>query len=113
MSYGRLSSLHKAFYEHWVCIFDKLGSVIVDQGRQFESQLFSNLAAICGTKVLCTTPYIPQCNSKSERFHWNLKSTIKAHNMKWTEVISTVLLGLRSEIRCDTNYGTNGLRNKH
>lgn len=25
-------------------------------------------------------------------------------NMKWTEIIPTVLLGLRSAIKCDMNY---------
>ncbi|XP_035205306.1 uncharacterized protein LOC118180305 [Stegodyphus dumicola] len=66
--------------------------------------------------MIChTTPYHPQCNGKIERFHRTLKSAIKAHNsIKWTEVLPTVLLGLRAAVREDGNhslaqmvYGTN------
>ncbi|GBN64297.1 hypothetical protein AVEN_26198-1 [Araneus ventricosus] len=105
----------KAFYEHWVCRFGVPARIITDQGRQFEAQLFRNLAAICGAKVQHTTPYHPQSNGKTERFHRILKAAIIAHNnVKWTESLPTVLLGLRSAIRDDTNnsiedmvYGTN------
>lgn len=95
----------KAFYEHWVSRFGVPSKIITDQGRQFESQLFRNLAAICGSKVAHTTPYHPQCNGKIERFHRTLKCAIKAHNnIKWTEILPTVLLGLRAAIRPDTKH---------
>ncbi|GFT01286.1 hypothetical protein TNCV_1078801 [Trichonephila clavipes] len=45
----------KAFYEHWVCRFGVPGKIITDQGRQFESQLFRSLAAICEAKVAHAT----------------------------------------------------------
>ncbi|GFT68992.1 integrase catalytic domain-containing protein [Nephila pilipes] len=41
----------KAFYEHWICRFGVPATIINDQGRQFESQLFRKVAAICGVKV--------------------------------------------------------------
>lgn len=105
----------KAFYEQWICRFGAPWKIITDQGTQFESQLFRSLAMVCGAKVHHTTPYHPQCNGKIERLHRTLKAAIKAHNnAQWTESIPTVLLGLRSALRCDTNhtmaemvYGTN------
>ncbi|GFS45927.1 retrovirus-related Pol polyprotein from transposon opus [Nephila pilipes] len=105
----------KAFYNNWICRFGVPAQIITDQGRQFESQLLRCLAAICGAKVSHTTPYHPQCNGKIERQHRTLKSAIKAHNnIRWTESLPTVLLGLRAAIRSDTNhsiaqmmYGTN------
>ncbi|XP_043258559.1 protein NYNRIN-like [Colletes gigas] len=105
----------KAFYENWVSRFGVPDSIITDQGRQFEARLFRSLMAMCGAKVLHTTPYHPQCNGKIERFHRTLKTAIKAHgNSKWTETLPTVLLGLRAALREDTNhsvaqmvYGTN------
>lgn len=56
----------KAFYTHWVSRFGVPAQIITDQGRQFESQLFRCLAAICGAKVSHTTSYHPQCNGKIE-----------------------------------------------
>ncbi|GFV91545.1 retrovirus-related Pol polyprotein from transposon 412 [Trichonephila clavipes] len=95
----------KAFYEHWVCRFGVPGKIITDQGRQFESQLFRSLAAICGAKVAHATSYHPQCNGKVERLHRTLKGAIKAHNnIKWTETLPTILLGLRTALRPDTNH---------
>ncbi|GFY27553.1 retrovirus-related Pol polyprotein from transposon 412 [Trichonephila clavipes] len=94
----------KAFYEHWVCRFGVPGKIITDQGRQFESQLFRSLAAICGAKVAHATSYHPQCNRKVERLHRTLKGAIKAHNIKWTETLPTILLGLRTALRPDTNH---------
>ncbi|GFT44372.1 retrovirus-related Pol polyprotein from transposon opus [Nephila pilipes] len=45
----------KAFYEHWICRFGVPATIITDLGRQFESQLFKSIAAICGAKVDHTT----------------------------------------------------------
>lgn len=95
----------KAFCENWVCRFGVPSSIIRDQGRQFESELFHNLAKICGAKLPRTTPYHPQTNGKIERFHRTLKSAIKAHNnIHWTETLPTILLGLRAAIRSDASY---------
>ncbi|GFU72007.1 hypothetical protein TNCV_2999901 [Trichonephila clavipes] len=95
----------KAFYEHWVCRFGVPGKIVTDQGRQFESQLFRSLAAICGAKVAHATSYHPQCNGKVERLHRTVKGAIKAHNnIKWTETLPTILLGLRTALRPDTNH---------
>ncbi|GFS99978.1 retrovirus-related Pol polyprotein from transposon opus [Trichonephila clavipes] len=88
----KVETASKAFYEHWVCRFEVPGKIITDQGRQFEFQLFRSLAAICGAKVAHATSYHPQCNGKVERLH-----RTKAHNnIKWTEILPTVLLGLRT-----------------
>ncbi|KAG8174836.1 hypothetical protein JTE90_017431 [Oedothorax gibbosus] len=80
-------------------------TIITNQERQFESHLFRSLAAVCGGKVLHTTPYHPKYNGKIERCHRTIKCAIKAHgNPKWTVTLPTVLLGLRSAIRPATNH---------
>ncbi|GFT99811.1 retrovirus-related Pol polyprotein from transposon opus [Nephila pilipes] len=95
----------KAFYEHWICRYGIPATIITDQGRQFESQLFRSIAAICGVKVGYVTPYHLQSNGKVERLHRILKGVIKAHNnIKWTESLPTVLLGLIAALRPDVNY---------
>ncbi|GBM00450.1 Transposon Ty3-I Gag-Pol polyprotein [Araneus ventricosus] len=95
----------REFYDHWISRFGMPYRVINDQGSQFRSELFKNIGVICGFKVCTTTAYHPQCNGKIERIHRTLKAAIRAHNsIKWTQTLSTVLLGLRSALRGDTNY---------
>ncbi|GFV57399.1 retrovirus-related Pol polyprotein from transposon opus [Trichonephila clavipes] len=97
--------VEKAFYEKWICRFGVPAKLVTDQGRQFEAELFRSIAAICGAKVAHTTSYHPQCNGKVERLHRTLKGAIKAHNnIRWTESLPTVLLGLRAAIRPDISY---------
>ncbi|GFX24852.1 transposon Tf2-9 polyprotein [Trichonephila clavipes] len=73
--------------------------------RNIKSELFKNIGLICGFKVCTTTSYHLQCNGKTERIHRTLKAAIRAHNsVKWTQTLPTVLLGLRSALRSDTNY---------
>ncbi|GFS98762.1 hypothetical protein TNCV_753791 [Trichonephila clavipes] len=95
----------RAFYEKWICRFGVPAKLVTDQGRQFEAELFRSIAAICGAKVAHTTSYHPQCNGKVERLHRTLKGAITAHNnIRWTESLPTVLLGLRVAIRPDISY---------
>ena len=95
----------RAFYENWVTRFGTPATIVTDQGRQFESHFFKSLAVICGAKLLHSTPYHPQCQGKIERLHRTLKAAIKAHgNIQWTVSLPTVLLGLRSAVRPDTNH---------
>ncbi|GBO27474.1 Transposon Ty3-I Gag-Pol polyprotein [Araneus ventricosus] len=95
----------REFYDHWISRFGMPYRVITDQGSQFRSELFKNIGVICGFKVCTTTAFHPQCNGKIERIHRTLKAAIRAHDsIKWTQTLSTVLLGLRSALRGDTNY---------
>ncbi|GBN71898.1 Retrovirus-related Pol polyprotein from transposon opus [Araneus ventricosus] len=95
----------REFYDHWISRFGMPHRVITDQGSQFRSEVFKNIGVICGFKVCTTTAYHPQFNGKIERIHRTLKAAIRAQNsIEWTQTSSTVLLGLRSALRRDTNY---------
>ncbi|GFV64881.1 retrovirus-related Pol polyprotein from transposon 412 [Trichonephila clavipes] len=55
-----------------------------------------------GTNRISTTSYHPQANGLVERLHRVLKSALMAHeNIKWTETLPAVLLGLSS---CETRH---------
>lgn len=93
------------FYKHWISRFGTPLQIITDQGRQFTSNIFSNLAQTCGIKLSRTTPYHPQCNGKIERLHRTLKAAIRAkNNISWSEELPTILLGMRTAIRESQNY---------
>lgn len=116
---GPLSSITaeaiaEAFFAQWIARFGVPTTILTDQGRQFKSSLFKALSALLDIKKLRTSAYHPQSNGKLERWHRTLKTALKAHgNERWTEVLPTVLLGLRCVIREDAQatpaemlYGT-------
>lgn len=86
-----------AFFAHWIARFGCPKLITTDQGSQFESALFTSLTRMVGGKRIRTTAYHPAANGLVERWHRTLKAAIMCHqNSKWTEVLPTVLLGLRS-----------------
>ncbi|GBP26676.1 hypothetical protein EVAR_23446_1 [Eumeta japonica] len=60
-------------YQHWIARFGCLITITTDQGRQFKSQILSNLMKIMGIKKNRTTVYPPQSNGIVERWHCMLK----------------------------------------
>eukprot|EP00057_Strongylocentrotus_purpuratus_P006002 XP_011660476.1 PREDICTED: uncharacterized protein LOC105436545 [Strongylocentrotus purpuratus] len=92
----------RTFVARWVAVFGAPTTLTTDRGRQFESALFLALTNLLGTKRIRTTAYHPAANGLVERFHRQLKASLKAHNtVRWTEVLPLVLLGIRTAIKSD------------
>nr|XP_054761143.1 uncharacterized protein LOC129267455 [Lytechinus pictus] len=92
----------RAFVARWVAVFGAPTTITTDRGRQFESALFLSLTNLLGTKRIRTTAYHPAANGLVERFHRQLKASLKAHNkVRWTESLPLVLLGIRTAIKAD------------
>ncbi|CAG4969802.1 unnamed protein product [Colias eurytheme] len=99
-------SVARAVYEGWICRFGCPKVITTDQGRQFESELFTDLMKLLGIQKTRTTPYHPQCNGKIERWHRSLKSALVArlnNNLSWLVELPTVMLGLRAACQADTD----------
>lgn len=85
-----------------------------DQGPQFESSLWRELAERVGTKLIRTTAYHHQANGLIERFQRTLKNVLRAaENLLWAKPLLLVLLGIRSGYKDDLSassvemvYGT-------
>ena len=59
---------------------------------------------LLGTRRIRTTAYHPIANGIVERFHCQLKASIKCHDtVRWTEVLPLVLLGIRTTLKTDIN----------
>lgn len=99
-------SVAKQLYAGWISRFGCPTTLTSDQGRQFESQLFSSLTKLLGIDKTRTTAYHPQCNGIVERWHRSLKTALKANisngKTNWLDALPTVLLGLRAATRNDT-----------
>ncbi|CAK9804160.1 Retrovirus-related Pol polyprotein from transposon 412 [Anthophora plagiata] len=96
------STVARAFYDGWIARFGTPLRVTTDQGRQFESRLFKELTRLTGTTHWRTTAYHPAANGLGERFHRQFKVAIRCHqNVRWTEILPTILLGIRAVWRED------------
>ena len=104
-----------AFINCWISRFGVPSTVTTDRGQQFESTLWQRLMELLGCKRIRTTSYHPIANGIIERFHRQLKSSIKAcHNpIIWTESLPLILLGIRTTLKEDLHctvaelvYGT-------
>ncbi|XP_043470592.1 uncharacterized protein LOC122503897 [Leptopilina heterotoma] len=90
-------TVYRAFVDGWLSRFRVPEKVTTDQGSQFESLIFRSLLQMSG--CYRTTAYHPAANRIIERWHRTLKAALMCHNgEKWIRVLSTVLLGLRTNV---------------
>ncbi|BHF85899.1 hypothetical protein SprV_1002907400 [Sparganum proliferum] len=93
----------KAFLSRWVAIFGAPSTITTDRGAQFESHLFQSLLSFLGCTRIRTTAYHPAANGMVERFHRQLKASLRAaaDPENWTDHLPLVLLGIRSALKPD------------
>ena len=105
----------QAFSSGWISRFGVPSTITTDHGGGFESTIWAHLMRLLGTNCIRTTAYHPSANGLVERFHRQLKGTIKClpDTTQWIKAIPPILLGIRTSIkqdcRCtpaDLVYGT-------
>lgn len=97
------TTIAKTFVEQYISRFGTPLDITTDQGSQFESKLFSELTKLLGTHRIRTTAYHPQSNGMVERFHRQLKASLKARGdtVHWSAELPIVLLGIRAAVKED------------
>ena len=93
----------QAFVSSWIGRFGVASTISTDSGRQFDSCLWNELMQLLGSKRIRTTAYHPSFNGLVERFHWQLKASVKAHTdlSNWSEKLPLVLHGICSALKED------------
>lgn len=101
-------SVARAFVLGWIARFGVPSTLITDRGRQFESNLWSQLSSLFGIHRQRTTAYHPAANSMVEHFHRQLKSALKCHATPhlWIDSLPLVLLGIRTALKNDLKCTT-------
>jgi len=96
----------QAFLSGWISRFGVPSTIITDRGRQFESQLWTNLMSLLGSRRARTTAYHPQTNGMVERFHRQLKAALKAQPKPdaWMDTLPLILLGIRTALKEDLKF---------
>lgn len=99
-------TIARTYISEHVSRFGIPNTITTDQGSQFESKLFSELTKFLGTTRIRTTAYHPQANGMVERFHRQLKTSIRASGDKvnWMQQLPLVLLGIRTSFKEDTKH---------
>jgi cleavage and polyadenylation specificity factor subunit 1 len=94
-----VNTVAHALLTGWISRFGCPQTIITDQGRHFESQLFQSLARLCGIEVSRTIGHHPAANGLVEHFHRTLKAAIMFHaDRQWTEALP-VVIGIRTAFK--------------
>ena len=101
-------SVARAFVLGWIARFGVPSTVITDRGRQFESNLWSQLSQLFGIHKQHTTAYHPAANSMVKGFYRQLKSALKCYSnpYQWIDALPLVLLGIRTSLKYDLKCTT-------
>ena len=99
----------EAFVISWVARFGVPSTVTTDRGSQFESALWEHLMHLLGTKRIRTTAYHPISNGLIERFHRQLKASLKCQQTptNWVSSLPLTLLGIRTAVKDDLTLRRN------
>lgn len=95
------NTIANTFVTEYIARFGVPDFITTDQGRQFESKLFKELVQILGVCRIRSSPYHPQSNGIIERFHRQLKTSLKARtdSENWVQNLPLILLSLRCTVK--------------
>jgi transposase InsO family protein len=98
------AGIAEALFTGWVARFGVPSTISSDRGPQFTSSVWTAMCKLLGIQHQMTTAYHPQANGMIERFHRQLKDSLRARlcGQDWMTHLPWVLLGLRAAPKEDT-----------
>lgn len=93
----------RALWQGWISRFGTPDTITCDRGRNFESELWKKLNYLVGSQPQRTTSYNPKANGMVERFHRQMKASLKARlkDSNWFDQIPIIMLGIRTSPKED------------
>ena len=99
--------------EQWICRYGVPRIIHNDQGRDFESHLFTEMCRLLDIEKTKTCPYRPQSDGMIERFNCTvaqmLATFVKGNRKTWDEHLPFLMLGYRSTVHESTQCTPNEL----
>ena len=88
---------------NFVCRFGAPDYLHTDQGRNFESNLFSEICKLLGVSKTRTTPYHPQSDGLVERFNHTLLNMLSiAAQRDWDVQLPLIMIAYRTSVQEST-----------
>lgn len=91
-----------------MCRFGVPRSIHSDQGRNFESTLFTELCNLLQMHKMRTTAYMPQSNGMVERFNRTLLSMLSlfvdSNQQNWDTLLPHVMMAYRCSTHATTKF---------
>ena len=95
-----------AFVTRWVAHHGAPMSILTDQGKEFQSELFKECCLLMDTWKMHTTPFHPRCNGLTERLNQTIERMLSAfvaeNQMDWDDKIPFVMMAYRSAVQEST-----------
>ena len=91
----------------WICRYGAPNSIHTDQGRNFESHLFSEICDLLDIKKTQTSPYHPQSDGLVERMNRTILMMLTVVLEKyedWEMCLPTVMLAYRASVHETTGF---------
>ena len=106
-------TLARALVHHYIAKFGVPLSLHSDQGRSFESKLWTELHNILGITKTRTTPYRPQSDGFIERFNRTLghmlRAAIAENRQDWDDLVPILSMAYRASVNETTGFTPNML----
>ena len=97
----------------WCTLLGLPSTIHSDQGREFESHLFSDLCKMLGIRKTRTTPYAPWSDGMVERANRTIKTMIQHYidncEGEWDLYVDFVAAAYRATVHAATGYSPNHL----
>uniref|UniRef100_A0ABD2W970 RNA-directed DNA polymerase n=1 Tax=Trichogramma kaykai TaxID=54128 RepID=A0ABD2W970_9HYME len=90
-----------AFLKEFICIFSCPQIILSDQGTNFTSKVFVNLAKAFKIKTVTTTSYRPSSNGSLERSHHSLAEylkTVAGKNKEWDDLLEMAMFSYNTSV---------------
>ena len=104
----RASKFARVLLKNWICRFGVPDSILSDQGRNFESQLFQETCMLLGINKTRSTAYHPEGNGQVENLHRTIKSMLTARAEEqpghWDEQLDFCMMAYRSSLHSSTGH---------
>ena len=95
----------------FICKFGCPDRIHTDQGREFESELFSEVCKLLGVEKSRTTPYRPQSDGLIERFNRTMKQMltmfVNENKRDWDDHLPYLMMAYRSTEQTSTHCTPN------